>query len=228
MSAYRLRTADEELPEVAPAPAPWTLRGDGWILLLRLPEDIRRDPAHLPPELQGRPMSGPSVVMYAEYTDSPVGPYRELLYIPGRADLGNGRRAWSVTRIYVSTWASVVNGRANWGIPKDRADFHRESRAGADHIQVTANGQPVAQLELAARGPALPFHAALLPGSLRTLVQHHAGRAFELTPAARGLTGLGRAVQLAGSDDLFPRIDEARVLLTLRAPRFTLAFPAAV
>jgi hypothetical protein len=227
MSEYRLLVADEALPAVVRAPAPWTLRGDGWILLLRLPEAVRRDPRHLPPELRDRPLGGPSMVMFVDYAESPAGPYRELLYIPGRFDFGDGRRAWAVTRIYVSTWESVVNGRLNWGIPKDHADFHREPLGRGERLRVTVDGQAAATLELAPRGPALPFHAALLPRGLRRLVQHHAGRRFEFTPGARGRTALGQVRRLASDGALFPSLSAARVLLALRTPRFTLEFPVA-
>ncbi|MFU8820664.1 MAG: hypothetical protein ACNA8G_03815 [Gammaproteobacteria bacterium] len=69
-----LLTPDAALPEVARAPAPWTLRGDGWILLLRLPDAARRDPGRLPPELRGRPVGGPSILMFVDYAESPAGP----------------------------------------------------------------------------------------------------------------------------------------------------------
>jgi hypothetical protein len=98
------------------------LEGDGWILLLRLPEAAAR-PRHMPPELQAAAARRAVDVMFVDYADSPAGPYRELLYMPGRLTLPGGRKAWSVTRIYVSTWDSVVNGRRNWGIPKDLAEF---------------------------------------------------------------------------------------------------------
>jgi hypothetical protein len=209
------------------AAAPWKLRGDGWILLLRLPEAVRRDPRHLPPELRDRPLGGPSLVMFVDYAESPVGPYRELLYIPGRFDLGHGRRAWSVTRIYVSTWESVVNGRLNWGIPKDRADFQREPLGRGERLRVTIDGHEAAALELAPRGPALPFHAAILPRSLRTLVQRHGDRSFQFTPRARGCTGLGAVPRLTSDGTLFPDLSAARVMLALRTPSFTLDFPVA-
>jgi hypothetical protein len=227
MSKYQLLTGDEELPSVPRAAAPWRLQGNGWILLLRLPEAVRRDPRHLPPELRDRPISGPSVMMFVDYAASPVGPYRELLFIPGRFDLGRGRRAWSVTRIYVSTWESVVNGRLNWGIPKDRADFQREPYRGGERLRVTVGGQEAATLELAPRGPALPFNAAILPRSLRTLVQFHGDRSFRFTPGARGRTGLGAVGRLASDGILFPDLCAARVLLALRAPSFMLDFPVA-
>lgn len=229
-SEEMLLTRDAALPEVQRARAPWRLRGDGWILLLGLPEEARRDPRHIPPVLRACPLGGPSIVMFVDYSDSPAGPYRELLYIPGRFTLPGGRRAWSVTRIYVSTWDSVVNGRLNWGIPKDHAAFSREPGGGDGHgerIRVQADGRSVATLALHARGPSLPVHAGFLPASLSRLVQHHAGRRFEFVPGASGRAGLAAADALESDPALFPELAGARVRLALRVPRFSLSFPVA-
>jgi hypothetical protein len=227
MNDPRLLTPDDALPAVARAPAPWTLRGDGWILLLRLPEAVRRDPRHLPPAFRDRPVGGPSIVMFVDYADSPAGPYRELLYIPGRFDVGGGRHAWSVTRIYVSTWESVVNGRLNWGIPKDRADFHRRPAGRGEALRVEVDGRPVASFAFEARGLALPIHGGLLPSSMRRLIQQHAGRRFEFTPLASGRARLARATDLRSDGALFPELAGAHVTMALRVPRFSLTFPVA-
>ena len=66
MDGPYLVTSDEALPGVARAPAPWTLHGSAWILVLRLPEAIRRAPAHLVPELRGATWRGPSIVMIVD------------------------------------------------------------------------------------------------------------------------------------------------------------------
>lgn len=62
-----------------------------------------------------------------------MGPYDELLLIPGMAafpDLPGqrgaargGRSALSISKIWVSSEASMYCGRANWGIPKQLAEF---------------------------------------------------------------------------------------------------------
>lgn len=228
MSDWRLLTPDGELPEVAAVPAPWRLAGDGWILLLELPETARHAPRHIPPELRGCPLGGPAIVMYVDYAESPAGPYRELLYIPGRFTLPDGQHAWSVTRIYVSTWESVVNGRRNWGIPKDRADFSRERTGGSEHLRVELAGRTVAEMELGAHGPRLPIRAGLLPASLRRLVQYHAGRRFELAPGARGGMRLARVARLDSDPELFPALAGAKARLALKAERFALEFPVAL
>lgn len=222
-----LLTPDAALPDVLRAPAPWTLRGDGWILLLRLPAAVRSDPRRLPPELRGRPIGGPSILMFVDYAESPAGPYRELLYIPGRFRTADGGRAWSVTRIFVSTWDSVVNGRLNWGIPKDLAAFERRPTDRGECIRVAIGERQVASLELAARGPALPVHSGLLPGRLRRLVQYHGEQRFEFTPSAHGRASLARVSNITADPELLGECSRARVSLALRIPDFRLQFPVA-
>jgi hypothetical protein len=222
-----LVTPDEAVPEVRRAPAPWTLYGSAWILVLKFPGSLRQGPDHVTPALRGTQFRGPSVVMFVDYRDSPVGPYRELLYIPGRFT-DEGEPAWSVTRIWVSTWESVVNGRLNWGIPKDRADFVRDKRAGEERITVLQGGAQVARLDLAALGPAFPVNTGFVPRVLRHLVQYHGGRRFSLALSASGRARAARLLLAEGGTGLFPDLAAARVLATVRVSRFTMTFPKAV
>lgn len=62
--------------------------------------------------------------MLYRYASSPAGPYDELIYVAGVFDSPRSKtRGLRITNIYVSTEASVWNGRRNWNIPKHRADF---------------------------------------------------------------------------------------------------------
>ncbi|KAG7095410.1 hypothetical protein E1B28_006159 [Marasmius oreades] len=61
--------------------------------------------------------------MVVQYDESPVGPYDELIYVPGRFKHKDGSVAFRITRIYVSTKDSTENGRRNWNIPKQVAKF---------------------------------------------------------------------------------------------------------
>ena len=227
MSGWGLLTPDAELPQVAFVPAPWRLEGDGWVVLLRLPAEVRDDPRHIPAELADCALGGPALLMFVDYASSPAGPYRELLFIPGRFTLPDGRKAWSVTRIYVSTWDSVVNGRRNWGIPKDLAEFERTGRGRGETLVVRVGTREVARMEFAARGPALPASAGLLPAAVRRLVQFHGGRRFELAPGGRGRVRPGRTLGMDSDPALFPDLSAARAPATFQVPRFRLNFPVA-
>jgi len=223
---------DDTLPKVPLKPAPWDLRGSGWIVALKLPATQPAHDAFLPPELAGRGRGLASYLMYVDYAESGCGPYRELLFIPGAFPFDDGRSHLSISRILVSTWDSVVNGRANWGIPKDRADFEVE-RGGVhgreERVRVTSDGREVCELRFATLriAPPLPVHGALLPASLRTLAQRFRGRTYYYAPAARGWVRPGRLLSWNFDPVLFPDLAGAAVVAVLRVESFRLTFPVA-
>ena len=92
----------------APGP-PWQLRGECAVALVPTID------APMAAGFQGVP--GPSLFMFARYTDSPVGPYLELAVArPARI---RARVAFFVTTMAVTSDASVIGGRSNWGFPKE-------------------------------------------------------------------------------------------------------------
>ena len=116
------------VPRVAP---PWHLEGSGSILLFRFESDFLERDAFLPEALRSELDGRLGLVMLVDYDESPVGPYWELLFLSGPFQW-EGRRSFSISRIYVSTEASAVNGRENWGIPKEVADFEVDRRGRTD------------------------------------------------------------------------------------------------
>ncbi len=220
---------DSILPEVPLRPAPWDLRGSGWIVALKLAATDSAREAFLPPELAGRGRSLASYLMFVDYAESGCGPYQELLFIPGAFPFGDGRRHLTISRIVVSTWDSVVNGRNNWGIPKDRADFEVRQDAREEIVRVTSDGRELCELRLAPLrfAPPLPVHGALLPASLRTLAQRFRGRTYYYAPEARGRVRPGRLLSWRFDPVLFPDLAGAAVLAAVKVESFRLTFPAA-
>src|SRR4051794_14743049 len=103
-------------------PAPWNLRGSGHIFFYRFSQALLAQEAAVPTFMRPTFVGGLGALMMVDYSQSNCGPYQELLLIPGRCLMG-GRSYYSISRIFVSTDVSVVNGRRNWGIPKEQADF---------------------------------------------------------------------------------------------------------
>ena len=220
---------DSSLPEVPRHPAPWDLRGSGWIVALKLARDDPARNAFVPGEIAGRGRGLVSYLMYVDYRESACGPYRELLFLPGAFPFGDGRRHPSISRILVSTWKSVVNGRANWGIGKDRADFDVESATTGLRLRVTVGGREACELEFARPriAPSLPLATGWLPRGLRTLAQRHDGHTFYYAPEARGLIRPGRLASRRFDPDLFPDLSAATVLATFAVTTFRMHFPVA-
>lgn len=126
------------------------------MIFYRFPRDFAL--SWTPPDLHERYRGGLGAVAFVNYRTSPVGGYGELLFIPGTFDDGKKAR-FSITRIFVSTYSSVMSGRENWGIPKERADFaFGMDEDGGETITSTAtNGDPLAYAKVRAGVLKLPL-----------------------------------------------------------------------
>ena len=208
------------------APAPWLLTGRAFVAALSLPADLRHAQGGAAPEL-GEPVRGPALVMLVDYQRSDVGPYQELLFMPGPYRFPDGRRRWSIGRIYVSSQASADNGNRNWGLDKKVAAFDWRRRGRHETISVRYQDREIAHLALSRLGPALPFPGAVLPAAWRTLGQIREGHRFLYTPSVRGRLGLARLTEARGDGDHFPALQQGRPLAAAALPAFRMHFPVA-
>ena len=216
-------------PTVTDAPAPWALTGRGYISLLRFPEGHPAQDAFVPPQLAGQRGRGrQALLMFVDYQQSAVGPYHELLFIPGGFPFADGRRHLSISRIFVSSMDSVVNGRRNWGIPKELAQFDVRYRdGGLDRVRLSQGGTVFAELDYSRFPLSLPFTTALVPRVWRTLGQQYEGQTFIYTPSAQGWVRPGRLRAARIDPAVFPDVGAARDLFTVEVPRFAMRFPVA-
>lgn len=214
-------------PAAIVAPAPWRLQGRGYIAMLRFDDGGVQQDRFLPPSLQGRRAASPYAwLMFVDYAQSDVGPYQELLFIPGRFPFEDGRKHLSISRIFVSSQASVINGRRNWGIPKELAEFEvRYGAEGLDRVKVARGGRVFAELEFKSYPLPLPFPGGLVPAGLRTLGQHRDGRSYIYAPSASGIVRPA-SLRRAWSDAAeFPDLARAKPVLAVAVSRFQMQFP---
>ena len=202
-----------------PVPAPWTLRGEGIILLFRFKKDWVAQAGNLPEHLQGKFKGGFGYLMLVDYQESPVGPYRELLFIPGKF---GKEKLQSISTIFVDSEASTANGRANWAIPKQTADFHWEKQSGLDRVEVSLNGKQVLQASIRSGGLSFPMSTALLPIRLQ---QELEGQVLFTQPEGKGWGKLASIQDLVVDPQFFPDIRGIKPLLALKVSPFTLTFP---
>lgn len=156
-----------------PPSPPWTLRGDGLLVLRWLP--LREAQRHLPPGvrliplLPGRTLSA---VLCAHYADGSTLQYNELIFAPGLAR-ARGRLGWWISRIWVDDPLALDGGRQIWGLPKQLARFEWEPERRA--VKVFAPDDPQPLLTLSCHGmPArrggfpVPLRASVLATGTRT------------------------------------------------------------
>ena len=225
MTAEQLVLEPDGLPSVPLKPAPWRLHGSGYVLLMRLPEQLIDRHGFVPPSLAGKRRGRTAYVMFMDYASSDCGPYHELLITPARFDFNPGTYS-SITRIYVSTYDSVVNGRRNWGIPKDHADFEVQRELDrSHHITLSRSGHTFAELHLRNFGLNLPVHSGLVPASMRTLMQHWQQKVYGITLQATGKLRGAKVVDWRFDPTLFPDLAQGTVLVGAYLPSFEMTFP---
>ncbi|KAJ7018342.1 hypothetical protein C8F04DRAFT_1151892 [Mycena alexandri] len=130
------------------APAPWDLQvSEGYAFVLAplvstafLPPGFA-NPLEAPELRPGIILPDIGLIIITRYSAAPVGPYDELIYIPGRWAYNLTDSGLRITQIYVSTNASVSNGRTNWNIPEHLADFDFTTSAdGSTTVTVSPPG----------------------------------------------------------------------------------------
>ncbi|XID75242.1 hypothetical protein ACF3NA_01395 [Alkanindiges sp. WGS2144] len=208
------------------APAPWQLKGEGYVVVAWLP--ATGHPATKSSWL--RPHGSIRLLIFAHYTHSDAGPYDELLHIPHLSH-GAVQGYPSIDKIYVSTMDSVVNGQQNWGIPKQLAafDYHKtKGQSACDQIQVkTPDQQPIARISIQPGRIRFPLNTAFVPARLRTLVQDWQGKRFYTAPQASGQAGLARVRDWWFDPAYFPDLGSATILTAIKINRFHMTFPVA-
>lgn len=201
------------------APAPWELHGEGIILVYKFSKEWVENHGHLPNYLKGKFRGGLGYVMLVNYEKSPVGPYHELLIIPGKF---RKSRKQAITKIYVDSPASTQNGRANWGIPKQTLPFEWEKNGSKDLIRIKDGNKTVFSCDVKAWGIPIPISTSLFPIDLeQTWNKVH----FLTKPSGSGRAKLAKIENMVVDPDYFPDISKLRPLLAVKINPFHITFP---
>jgi hypothetical protein len=212
------------------APAPWSLRGDGYMIFYKFSREFVAQFGFVPPELDSCFDGFLGNVMLVNYHTSPVGPYRELLFMPGKFKTKGGRW-YSITKIYVNSAASTQNGRENWGIPKETVDFRRNLVSknfwGGDTECIElldTQGTPFFSITLSSGGVPFPVTTAMMPIEL---IQHLQGNTYFTNPTGSGTGRLATIKNVTVNPAYFPDIAQATPLMVVKVSDFKMEFPAA-
>lgn len=207
----------EKLPHQAPPP--WKLKGEGIILVYKFSKDWVNQHGQLPAHLKGKFKGGLGYLMLVNYAESPVGPYRELLLIPGKFN-PNGKQA--ITKIYVDSEASTQNGRTNWGIPKNTLPFSWVEEKEKTSIQIHTENKPVFSCEVSTIGFPFPASTSFLPIDLH---QELNKVNYYTKPTGSGWGKLAKVKIKEIDTDYFPDIRLQKPLFAVKINPFRITFP---
>ncbi|MHA7964215.1 acetoacetate decarboxylase family protein [Paenibacillus sp. CAU 1782] len=206
------------------APAPWLLTGDGYILLYKFKGLAASDKnGHF---AAGLPYKGGfGCVMIVDYNSSDVGPYGELLLTPGKFE-ADGKNYYSISKIYVSSQDSVDNGRRNWGIPKELAQFtFTDQGASGEHISISSGENVFFKANAKPFGPSFPVSTSLINFML---CQSYDNRLFYTKLGGKGRARLARISIDSVDERYFPDLTGIKPIAAIKVTGFNLEFKEAV
>lgn len=205
--------------------APWTLHGVGYMLMYQFDAHFIENEGFVPSFLHGAFQGGIGHVMYVDYQASPVGPYKELLFIPGKFAFEKSN--WhSITKIYVSSEESVYWGRKNWGIPKEFATFHTHTiDKHTEEVIVTVGETEIFRATFQTARWLFPISTFLLPIQLiqPNLTQNNTY--FETHPKGKGWGATTKISDVKVNPHFFPNIADKKPLFAVKVNRFVMKFP---
>ncbi|TAQ84331.1 hypothetical protein B7494_g7339 [Chlorociboria aeruginascens] len=147
LSKIAIPTMSSSSDSITPVSPPWTLKGNVYSFMTHVSSSnvqsllCTESKSFLYSSLeaassfsQGNFLGGLALVQIIRYTESPIGPYDEMLIVPGTFEYSvevekKGKKVLEkkknlrLTRIYVSQKNTCWNGRKNWNIPKHLARF---------------------------------------------------------------------------------------------------------
>lgn len=205
------------------APPPWKLKGNGYIFLYHFPKSFVEKFGFLA-DYQADRYDGDFVgtVMLVDYATSAVGPYHELLFVPGRLDFDK-KKIFSISKIYVSSQDSVENGIANWGIPKELADFKITKLSEKEElIEVIIAEKTFFKVHLQKHSFKFPITTKFFP---LKLAQKLGNDLLITNSPAKGKASFAKLLNIEVDSSLFPPISQLKPLSILAVSRFEMEFP---
>jgi hypothetical protein len=205
-------------------PPPWNLIGRGYIFLLKPPRGYRESAFNQQQCVHFRAIPL-SVVMLVQYSDSEVGSYNELLYIPA-VYLSLSGPFLNIPVIYVDSEDSLVSGRLNWGIPKNVGRFEFGSDGISKEFCMVRNtsGNLIFTAEMEYTSKSFPLNTAIIPFSFRQFVKRSE---YRFSPSGSGRASVLKSGVLKGDGLYFPNLSEYKLYMGFRVNPFRLRFPDA-
>lgn len=213
---------EESIPHTA---LPWELSGEGYILNYWLsPAFTRRFQNFGLVEAKfGRIVQ----VILVRYYSSPVGPYDELLVLDHTTQ--NFKISSNIPKIYVSSQASVNEGRYHWGIPKELASFnwkhskqqlHCDIQVGSETLSLTIN---LTQLK-----SSHAISSKLIPSRLLNIQQKDHLFLYQFSPKFKSKIAYISNATWNNTQSIFPDFSKATFLKGFYSTDFKLIFPESV
>ncbi len=187
--------------------------GRAFMILYKFPRSFIHEQSFIRPALISCFRGGWGRVIVAEYLETPAGKFAELLFIPGKFHIHQGR-FYSASKVFVSPGEKGFPGNQREVLRPEKAKIVCTSAGNkVDHIAVSRNGEEFLNISLKILTPGFPWPVSVFPPML---AQEYQGRYYIIRYRARGWAQMARITSLSVNPDFFPDLRMARPLLALK------------
>ena len=204
---------------------PWHLSGEGYILNYWLNAQLIEQ--FKPFGLQKAKFGRLVQIMLVRYHSSPVGPYDELLFLDHAS---NGLKTHSyIPKIYVSSQASVDEGRYHWGIPKELAQFKWNFSPTKLICKILVNNETLTlDLNLSQKILPIPISSRIFPTHFFKIEQQDQQYRYQFSPRFKGHLAYISHAKWQNTQNIFPDLSQAVFMKGFYSTDFQLIFPEAL
>lgn len=203
--------------------APWSLNGEGYIILYKFKKDFIENNLYTQDFLKDCKCGGLGCIMIVDYKKSDVGPYRELLFIPGKFKFKQNKLN-TISKIYVTTEDSVINGIKNWAIPKEICNCDIIKDGNEEKIVFSNDGNEFLRVKFKVNKIKFPVNTKLMPFPL---VQKHENKLYYTNFSGKGNGSFAKLKEIEIDDRYFPNIQKYKPIAVIKVSNFDIVFPKA-
>ncbi|MBB6004695.1 acetoacetate decarboxylase family protein [Arcicella rosea] len=203
------------------AEAPWQLSGNAYAMIYKFPKEFVMENGFMEDFQKSRFLGYFGTVMLVDYQSSNVGQYQELLFISGMFTF-DWAKVFSISKIYVSSDESVLNGRKNWGIPKEKADFEWLNEAdGKTSVKVRLDHKVIFEAKFKKNFLSFPLKSNWFSFKLAQKSEND----LLITPFNfNGKIKLSKVNTVLTNPNYFPDVSRLSPLLTIQISNFKMNF----
>lgn len=207
---------------VKKAPAPWKLTGEAVILGYKFKKSWVENSGLLKESMKDKFKGGLGYVILANYSSSPVGPFQEAIFIPGKF---RKSKSQIITKLITDSESSAINGQTNWGLPKEIHPMIWQKSRKWDQISILDQETQIFSIELEHGGIPIPISTVFLPIQL---CQTWNKVKYFSKPMATGWGKFAKIKNLDLDPRYFPDIRIQKPLFALKVNPFNLELPEAI
>lgn len=197
-------------------------QGDGYILFYKFDEEFVRKETFLPDVLKNNYCGGLGAVIYMNYLKSEIGPYEELLFIPGKFYY-RGQKHHFISKAYASKKEAAKFGYGNLSMEEEAAFTREELEKNKENITTYINGEDIASFEL--KSGKIKFKVGTSNFFSFSLMRLDGEEPVKLKYSGNVTAKFTKLESIKIRPAFFPDVASFKPLVIFKMKNFTLRFP---